>query len=58
MMFGWLDVELIEVSSKRVFLQLTESTGISQHPAAIPEKPSGGIRKKGKFWPTSSARSP
>jgi hypothetical protein len=58
MIFGWLDVELIEVSSKRVFVKLAESTYISQHPAAIPGKPSGDIRKIGQIYPTSSARSP
>jgi hypothetical protein len=35
MIFGWLDVEVIEVSSKRVSLKLAESTYISQHLASI-----------------------
>jgi hypothetical protein len=47
MIFGWLGVEFIEVSSKRLFLGLAESTYISQHPAAIPKKPSGDIGGKG-----------
>jgi hypothetical protein len=50
MIFGWLDVERIEVSSKRVFLALADSTYISQHPAAIPEKCFQEISEnKGKF---------
>jgi hypothetical protein len=49
MIFGWLGVELVEVSSKRVFLKLAESTYISQHPAAIPEKLSRDIRKIGQI---------